>query len=371
MEVKTSFVNMAQELQKIFARRLGQARAMRGWSLRRLQEALGDAVSHNALSKYEKGEMMPRSQVLLALAQTLEQPVDFFFRPFRWKSGSIRFRKKSKFPAARQKAVQEKAADFVERYREAEELTGDVRNFHSPFTTENPVRSPADAEEFAERLRKEWNLGDDPLPSVLGLMEARGIKVLELEKELDSFDGLYAQTDAGPVVVLGAQTRRNVPRKRMTAAHELGHIVLPFASEIEERAEEQAVKAFAGAFLLPERTFKETFGKQRQRWTVAELKEIKRQFGVSIMGIMKRAESLNLISSATYKHFCIRTRQWGWHLKGEPGDDVWTQSEESTRFPQLVRRAMAEERISTSKGAALLGVPLSRVRDAEMHQIIE
>jgi Zn-dependent peptidase ImmA (M78 family) len=158
----------------------------------------------------------------------------------------------------------------------------------------------------------------------------------------------------------------------MTVAHELGHVVLRFPDGCEERNEEQAVKSFAGAFLLPKRTFIESFGRKRDRLTVRELVEIKRQFGVSIMGIMKRAVSLELISETRYKTFCFFVNKWGWRSKGgEPGDNVWTGCEEGTRFPQLVRRAMAEELISSSKGAALLGIPLAEIRDAEMCQLIE
>ena len=49
------------DTKQIFARRLRQARAIRGFSLRDLSEALKNAVSHNALAKYENSEMMPGS----------------------------------------------------------------------------------------------------------------------------------------------------------------------------------------------------------------------------------------------------------------------------------------------------------------------
>jgi Zn-dependent peptidase ImmA (M78 family) len=342
---------------------------MCGLSLRALGDAIGGAVSHNALAKYEKGEMMPGSNVLLALSAALDQPVDFFFRPFRLIIGQVRFRKKSKFPASRQRAIREQAQDFVERYREAEELVNDVRTFTPPFNGKT-VQSVDDAELFAEELRKVWKLGDAPLPNLHELMASRGIKMLELDLDSDGFDGLSAETDAGPVVVIGGHLNKNMPRKRMTEAHELGHVVLPFPEGSEESDEEKAVAAFAGAFLLPKRTFTEAFGKQRQQWTVAELKEIKRQFGVSIMGIMKRAETLGLLRAGAYKRFCILTSQWGWRTKkSEPGDEAWNGNETDGRFRQLVRRAVAEERVSLSKGAALLRIPMAEFRQ-EMNEII-
>ncbi len=359
---------MASELPDVFARRLQQARAMRCLSLRALETAMKGFVSHNALAKYERGDMLPGSDVLIALSEALAQPVDFFFRPFKIGVSQVRFRKKARFPASRQKAVKEQAADYVERYREAEELVGDVRTYAAPLPS-NPLGSVAEAERMADKLRGAWKLGHDPLPNVFELMESKGIKVLELPDENRDFDGLSAETDAGPVVVIAAHLNQNLPRKRMTEAHELGHIVLKFDPQLDEKTEEQAVAAFAGAFLLPADTFTAAFGQSRHRFTVAELVEIKAHFGVSIMAIMRRALSLGLINASTYKSFCVLTSRWGWRSKGEPKDDRYAGCEFDGRFRQLVRRAVAEEIITLSKGAALLGEPMSRVRH-DMEQVI-
>ena len=359
---------MAPELSDVFARRLQQARTMRCLSLRGLETAMKGFVSHNALAKYERGDMLPGSDVLIALADALAQPVDFFFRPFKFGITQVRFRRKARFPTSRQKAVEQLAADYVERYRETEELVGDVRTFQSPLPA-HALNSVAEAEAFADKLREVWQLGHDPLPNLFELLESKGIKVLELPDESNAFDGLSADTDAGPIVVIAAHLNTNIPRKRMTEAHELGHIVLNFDPSLDEKTEEKAVAAFAGAFLLPADTFTEAFGRNRHRFTVAELVEIKGHFGVSIMAIMRRALSLGLITEPTYKRFCVLTSSWGWRTKGEPDDQRYIGCEFDGRFRQLIRRAVAEEIISLSKGAALLGEPLSRVRGDMEHVI--
>jgi Zn-dependent peptidase ImmA (M78 family) len=361
-------VNMPSEPSDVFARRLLQARTMRGFSLRALEAAVSTLVSHNALAKYERGEMMPGSEVLIALAEALSQSVDFFFRPFRVKVNEVRFRKKAKLGVGRQKAIRELAADYVERYREAEELAGDVREFSSPLAS-GKISTLAEAEEAAATLRKAWHLGLDPLPNIFELMESRGIKVLELPDDDRDFDGLSADTEVGPVVVIASHLNQNLPRKRMTEVHELGHVTAHMADDLDEKTEEKLIGAFAGAFLLPAETFTEAFGKNRHRFAVAELVEIKAHFGVSIMAIMRRARSLGLIEEPTYKNFCITVSRLGWRSKGEPGDDRYVGCESDGRFRQLVRRAVAEESISLSKGAALLGEPLSRVR-RDLEQVI-
>lgn len=365
-----SFVNMGTEINDVFSRRLQQARAMHCLSLRALESAMGNVVSHNALAKYERGEMLPGSEVLIALSDALRQPVDFFFRPFRVSVNQVRFRKKSRLGASRQKAIRELALDYVERYREAEELVDDVRRFDPPLKI-TPIHTVAEAERAAANLREVWQLGIDPLPNVFELMENKGIKVLQLPSEDRDFDGLSAETDAGPIVVIASHLERNLPRKRMTEVHELGHVVVPMAVDTDEKTEEKLIAAFAGAFLLPAQSFTEVFGRNRHRLTVAELIEIKAQFGASILAIVRRALSLSLITEATYKNFCVMASRWGWRSqeRGEPGDDRYNGCESDGRFRRMVRRAVAEELISVSKGAALLGEPVGTMR-RELEQMI-
>ena len=360
---------MGDELKDVFPRRLQQARTMRCLSLRGLETAMNGAVSQNALAKYERGDMSPGSEVLIALADALSQPVDFFFRPFRVEVSQVRFRKKSRMSVGRQNAVRELALDYLERYCEAEELVGDVRRFAAPLKTP-PIRTEADAERAAAELREVWKLGHDPLPNVFELMESKGIKVLELGNDDDVFDGLSADTEVGPVVVIASHLNQNLPRKRMTEVHELGHVAVPVADDIDEKTEEKIIGAFAGAFLLPADSFIEEFGRNRSRISLAELIEMKARFGASIMAIMRRALSLGLIRESAYKSFCILASQQGWQRQGgEPGDDHYKGCESDGRFRQLVRRAVVEDIISLSKGAALLGEPMSRLRH-ELEQVV-
>lgn len=55
----------------LFGQRIKSARIMAGLSLRELSNLLEGQVSHNAISKYERGEMLPDSKILIALAKVL------------------------------------------------------------------------------------------------------------------------------------------------------------------------------------------------------------------------------------------------------------------------------------------------------------
>lgn len=362
MCVKCHFVNtMSSPEISPFSARLKQARLMCGLSLRELSEKIGEAVSYAALSKYEHGAMQPSSAVLIALAQALSQSPDFFYRPFRLELSGVRFRKKSLLGASAEKAFLERARDHFERYQEIEELVGDVRRFEPPFDGVS-VATQEDAEALANDLRTKWRLGMDPLPNIQELLEENGIKVFELQTDDKHFDGLKADTETGPVVVLASWLKGNLPRMRLTEVHELAHIVLPVGSGVSEADEEKLANRFAGAFLLPADAFRNAFGKHRHQLGIGELIEMKRTFGASIMAIMKRAEQLGLISASIYKRFCMYANEHRWRTAGEPGDELYVRQEGSGRFRRLVLRAVAEDVISVSAGAEHLGIGLKEMR---------
>ncbi|MCG8012463.1 MAG: helix-turn-helix domain-containing protein, partial [Candidatus Thiodiazotropha weberae] len=61
----------------MFGDRLKLARKKAGYSLRGLAEALEKEVSAQAIGKYERGEMMPSSGVLLRLTKLLDVSIEY------------------------------------------------------------------------------------------------------------------------------------------------------------------------------------------------------------------------------------------------------------------------------------------------------
>ena len=70
---------------------------------------------------------------------------------------------------------------------------------------------------------------------------------------------------------------------------------------------------------------------------------------------MARAHDLQLISDSGYKQFCILYSKWNRRAK-EPGRFLG--SEMSTRFEQLLQRAVAKEALSITLAASLAKKPL-------------
>jgi Zn-dependent peptidase ImmA (M78 family) len=347
-----------QNPKEIFGRRLEQARRMRGMSLRGLSEATGDKVSYNAIHRYECGDMMPGDEVLLALADALDKPLDFFFRPFAVELTGVQFRKKSAMGAKTSGAIEEMAADFFERYLEIEQALGLSLKFNDPLTG-IALRKPEDAEKAAEAVRSKWNLGEDPLPNVMEALEGNGIKVFEVEAPED-LDGFSGWADGHPVIVLASWLNKDLPRKRFTALHEAAHLLIHPHSKLQGKELESCCHRFAGAMLIPQKVFVAELGGFRHRISLEELISLKVRYGMSIAAIMHRALDLGQIDGSTYKRFVISYKRSGWH-RDEPGE--YCCPEKSTRFEQMVLRATVEEIISMSKGAALLGKPLDQFQD--------
>jgi len=345
-----------QKVKELFGKRLQQARKMEGLSLRALSDKIGGAVSHNALAKYERGEMMPDGTLLIALSRVLNQPQGFFFRPRTEEIQLVEFREKTKLGEKQEQVIRVKAQDHFERYLEIEQILGIKNTFANPIGSK--VVSSVDAiEDIAVTVRKRWTLGLNPILNLTQALEGNGIKIFEVSAP-DEFEGFSGWLKKAPVIVINRE--KNVFRKRHTLLHELGHFLLK-GHLGKGLNEEKVVPRFAGAFTIPEPSFKEAFGGHRDSLSLEELIEMKAEWGASISAIMVRAHQLKLIPYALYRRFWeTKGNEWK-DAQAENGDDRYHGVEQSTRFESLVYRALAEEMITSSKASSLLNINLDEL----------
>ena len=147
-------------------------------------------------------------------------------------------------------------------------------------------------------------------------------------------------------------------RKRLTALHELGHLILNLEDGITDREKERLCFQFAGAMLLPKPTLIAEIGESRSHFSVPELVAIKEAYGVSIQAIMARAKDLEIINEFQFISF----RKWISRNRAEVGLGNFRGLEQAFRFKQLIYRAAAEEVISLSKAANLSNQKLAEFR---------
>jgi Zn-dependent peptidase ImmA (M78 family) len=334
--------------------RLKAARLLAGLSLRQLEESLSNKVSYISINKYEKGLMQPETSMIFKLAEILKVTPGYFFETNSIQLGEINFRKQSNLTLSEVEQIKEKTKDKVLRYIEAERLLNISTLFNNPIAKKR-VKDKVRAEEMAEIVRSEWGLGTNPIPNVIEMLEGNEVKVIEIEAS-DKFDGLSAHVDGGiPVAVVNDSF--TIERKRFTALHELGHLMMNIKIT-DEREKENACHRFAGALLLPEVEIKKTLGERRSNIAIGELVAIKEEYGISVQAAMRRALDLGIISALAYKHFFMKLAG----NKREEGLGSYKGKEKSYRLLQMVFRLTSEGVISLEKASSLAGMHLPEFR---------
>lgn len=342
-------------MKEIFSKRLKSARTLAALSQDQLVEKMGNIVSKNAISKYEKGQMMADSTILIALSKALNVKPDYFFRPFTVEIENVEFRKKQRLSVKSVSAIKQTVTDFVERYIEVEQFLNIASSFVNPVKNID-ISTIQDIDKAALIVRSEWKLGLNALPNVIDLLEDNEIKVIEVDAP-DEFDGFSGWAD-GKIPIIVINKNYPVERKRLTALHELGHLILKLNEATSEREKERLCFQFAGAMLIPEPTFKTEIGDVRSHFSIPELVAIKETYGISIQAVMARAKDLGVISESQF----IQFRKWISHNRTEEGLGNYKGSEHTFRFKQLIYRAAAEEVISLSKAANLSNQKLAEFR---------
>jgi Zn-dependent peptidase ImmA (M78 family)/transcriptional regulator with XRE-family HTH domain len=338
--------------------RIKIARRTAEMSQRDLAEAVG--VSATAISKYERGLNVPSSDVLLRLAQALGVKTEFFLRPVTVTLTTSSFRRRASLPRKKEYAILGQIQEWLERYLDAESLFVETPSFDFPDALNPRVASVDDAERVAQGLRQAWDLGLAPIESLMEILEDRGIKVGLVDGH-EGFDALtFWMEDEVPVIAV----KRGLPgdRQRFSLAHELGHLILEPLAGVDD---EKAAFRFAGAFLVTEEVARFELGSRRQRLDPYELHLLKHKYGLSMQAWVYRAKDLGILSESAATQLFRQFRQQSWHRQ-EPGDQI--PSEEPQRMKRLVLRALAEDLISESRAAELLGKPLSQFWQDEAGQ---
>lgn len=339
----------------LFGSRLRAARKMAGMSLEDLSGRIGGVVTRQALSKYEKGRMMPSPEVFERLRSALGAqsiPGSVAASDADSALGQIRFRGREKLAAKTAVALKLRVEDYVKRCLEVESALGLEQTFSNPLAG-CAVAASADVEAAALDVRRAWDLGSSPITNLLGLLEEKGIRVFEL-CGIDGFEGLSGNYGAGPFggSIPFITVNRDFPadRVRFTAAHELGHLLCGFP---ERESAESLCHAFAAALLLPRSAIERALMPARRKISLWELKELKESYGISLQAIIYRARSLGLVSDRHVRNFRETMKANDW-LVTEPVE--YRGNEQASRLRRLLSYAVAESIIAPERAAALAGI---------------
>lgn len=344
----------------LFSQRLVAARKMAGLSLQDLSVKLDNYVSRQALQRYETDVMLPGSDVLIRLADALGVTPDYFFKEQNIVlDAEIDYRRTTKLLKSDNEAILEKIKHQLGLVFELEDELN-IENKKTYFIYEPVIRSAEDAEKAAVVFREAWELGYDPIPDVVKMLEDKGYYVVEIDAP-QSFDGLKATVNGKRIISLRKlEVGEDVVRRRFTSLHELAHHSLKFDDSLSHKESEKLCHTFACAVLYPKEMAEKELSKNRFHFYQNELELIKRRWGISFPAIFSRAVRLGIITEAVYKRLTIGYRARRLHLN-EPG--IYPADERPNRFVLLLYQALANEAITLNEAAYYMGKSVGEFRE--------
>ncbi|HQQ95013.1 MAG TPA: ImmA/IrrE family metallo-endopeptidase [Bacteroidia bacterium] len=333
----------------VFPTRLAAAREMAGLS----QQALANlsALSKQAISKFENGHLKPSGDAVTKLAGALHKPEDYFFQQVNEGSAirlvSIALREEINVIQEEFDLIKKDTEDYLFRLIELEKIADSKQEFKNPIE-DLQIETRKDIQKAVKQLRKKWNLGNIQIANVVTLLEAKGIKVYEVERS-EQFNGFAAWAGRIPIIVINSGIKE-VTRVRFTALHELGHIVLNFIDELDNETIERLCDAFSGELLFPQEAIVIELGRSRTKITIEELKYLKEKYGISVLAIMFSAYKAAVIDLDTYRRWKMYYNQW---MAEEKDFGKFASEERPQRFNRLLFGCLIEDRISIGKASVL------------------
>lgn len=352
----------------MFGHRLRLARKRAGLSLRELAERIGNDVSAQAISKYESGKMLPSSSVLVALGRALDVSLDFLMSNEVEALTGVAFRRHSGITAAERAHAESIVIDAIERQLALDAILGLNSDKNDLPRERAPVGSLDAVEALANDLRKKWNLGNDPIRSVTGLLEDKGVKVItvDIPKKLSGLTGDVQRPGGKPSVpIIVVSSQFTIERRRFTLAHELAHRVI--GGTKGDLKLEKAMDRFAAAFLIPRDHLRnEVAGARDGLPPYREIVRLKHFYGVAAAAILMRLKDIGILSESSISYaFQTYARQW---RTSEPfplnPSGPYGKLESPTRFERSVYWALADRLISLPRAAELLRCPVAQVEIA-------
>lgn len=198
----------------------------------------------------------------------------------------------------------------------------------------------------ADAVRAEWGLGEKPIPNMIHLLEAHGVRVFSVAEDCHAMDAFSCWRRGTPYVFLN--TFKSAERSRMDAAHELGHLVLHWAGGARGRDAEREAERFGSAFLMPEGSIR---AEAPRSGRLDQFIKAKRHWNVSLAGLTYRMHALHLLSDWQYRSLFVEMSSNGYRTREPNGSRP-----ETSQLLAKVMKALREEGITMNELAEELTI---------------
>ena len=325
--------------------KLALARKRRQLTKKELAEKSG--ITAVTLTRLETGKTAdPSMETLRALAEVLGYPVDFFFGESyeELKADAASFRSLSTMSAAQREAALtagQIAFSLIKWINQRFDLPlPDLPNLRE----DDPISS-------AGAVRNYWGIGSKPIPKIITLFEAKGIRIFSLAEKNKNVDAFSCWKNDIPYIFLN--TFKSSERTRFDAAHELGHLLMHRHTPAGNMDGEREADMFAAAFLIPQ---DDLISHMPRVYSLKQLVEKKERWGVSVAALARTAFNNGLVSDWHYRELCKQMSMLGYRT-AEPCE----RDREKSAVWQKVLELLWKDGITKSHIAKDMCLPLDEI----------
>lgn len=288
--------------------KLALARKRRQLTKKELAEK--SKITAVTLTRLETGKTVdPSKETLETLAAVLEYPIDFFFGQDyeELTTDAASFRSLSTMSAAQRDAALA-AGQLAFSLAEWVKSRFDLPTVDLPsFREDDPISA-------AGALRNYWGIGSKPIPKLITLLEAKGIRIFTLAERNKNVDAFSCWKNDVPYIFLN--TFKSAERTRFDAAHELGHLLMHRHTPAGRLNGEREADMFAAAFLIPQ---DDLISHMPKVHSLKQLILMKGRWGVSVAALARTAFNNGLISDWHYRDLCKEISMLGYRTS-EPNE---------------------------------------------------
>lgn len=266
--------------------------------------------NQSRLSKIESGELNPQEDDIQRLVLTLKQKREFFFQRETATPASVSFYRKTQTLPLRM-LRQCNAQMNVRRLQIEEQVAG--KKLGSRELPYLPPEKNGGPEAVARKVRQVWNLKPGAVQNFTRLVEDTGCVIVDYPFPSSKLDGLSIRSPGQlPIIFLNKDLPKS--RRRMSLAHELGHLIMH--TNPHEHVEDEAWD-FAAEFLSPSGEI----AHQLEGLNLDKLGRLKSEWGISMQAILYRAAKLGKIRESYSRFLWMQIGKCGYRIN-EPFEDT-------------------------------------------------
>lgn len=271
-----------------------------------MSKLLGEPVSQGYLSKAEAGRLPIVGERLQAISTALHYPVEVLCSEPDADSagiGLMHHRKKASLGALTLRRIHAEVTFSRGHVQKVLTLKGDQQHDFARYR----LTAEDNPSEVAQKVRRDWGLGDKPVGNLVATIEAAGGIVLERDFSTRDLDAI-SQWPQGRVPLMLLNPDAPSDRFRFSLAHELGHLLMhhePGPTALQERQADE----FASALLMPASAIRQEL--RQGTVDIGRLAELKPVWGASMAALARRALDLRALSEWRYRDLMIEFSMLG------------------------------------------------------------